>query len=134
MTIRRAVLVAGALALASSTCNDSPTGASQPVKGFLEISMTTPTNDDGGIMLVVSGGVVDSVRSSYPNVLSRSESASSTRIIVGGNLTGGKIVEIWVPDTRKVADYSATVLEVAARGNFTQRATGGYTLTVARPQ
>lgn len=133
MTIRSALMIAGALALVSTTCNDSPTEGSAPVKGYLEITMTTPANDDGGIMLIVTGGVVDSARSSYPNVLSRSESASSARIIVGGNLTSGKIAEIWVPDTRKVAQYTASVLEVAARGTFVQRSIGGYSVTVTRP-
>lgn len=134
MKLRNAFVFAALIAssVAVATCGDSPTGNSKSQAGWLAVNMTTPASDDGGIMFVVGGGTVDSARSSYPNVLTRSESATSFRVIVGGNLAGGKIAELWVPDVRKAAQYTATTVEVATRGTFAQRAVTGYTLTVVR--
>jgi hypothetical protein len=134
MTVRRVFAIAATFSVVviASTCDDSPAGGSGPTAGWLAVEMTTPNGDDGGIMFVVTGGVVDSVRSSYPNVLSRVESASSIRIVVGGNLAAGKIAEIWVPDSRTIADYSAMPVEAAARGTFAQRPATGYTLKLSR--
>src|SRR5689334_19363367 len=110
MTLRRGFMIAATFSLAAiaSTCKDSPSEGSGAAAGWVAVDMTTPNGDDGGIMFIVTGGIVDSVRSSYPNVLSRDESATTMRIVVGGNLAAGKIAEIWIPDTRKVAQYSAT--------------------------
>ena len=136
MNLRRGLLMALTLSVAATalTCKDSTSDDSDPVAGWLAIEMTPPNGDDGGIMFIVTGGTVDSVRSSHPNVLSRTESATSMRVVVAGNLTAGKIAEIWVPDTRRVAEYSATPVETASRGTFAQRATTGYTLKLSRGQ
>ena len=134
MTLRRGFVIAATFSLAAITltCKDSPSEGSVAAAGWLAVEMTTPNADDAGIMFIVNGGVVDSARSTYPNVLSRSESATSMRVVVGGNLVAGKIAEIWVPDTRKVAQYSATPVEAAASGTFAQRPITGYTLKLSR--
>jgi hypothetical protein len=136
MSMRRGLKMAVTVSIAAValTCKDSTSGDSGPVAGWVAIDMTTPNGDDGGIMFLVAGGAVDSVRSSYPNVLSRAESATSMRIVVAGNLTAGKIADIWVPDARNVSEYSATPVETAARGTFAQRATTGYSLKLTRVQ
>lgn len=125
--------VAVALTMSVATCRDSPSGASAPLEGWLSLDLVTPNGDDGGIMLVIAGGVVDSVRSVHPHVISRAESATATRVVIGGNIEGGQIAEVWVPDTRKVAQYSASAVEVASRISFSQRPVAGYTLTLVRP-
>ena len=134
MTLRRRLVVATTFSLAAMTmtCKDSPSEGSVPVKGWLAVELTTPNADDGGIMFIATGGAIDSVRSTFPNVLSRAESATSMRVVVGGNLSSGKIAEIWVPDTRKFEQYSATPVEVATRGTFAQRPVTGYTLKLTR--
>lgn len=134
MRMRRAFIVAATLSVAAIavTCSDNPSEGGRATAGWLAVEMTTPNGDDGGIMFIVNGGVVDSVRSTYPNVLSRTESASSMRVVVGGSLAAGKIAEIWVPDTRKLTAYSATPVEAAARGTFAQRPITGYTLKLSR--
>jgi hypothetical protein len=133
MKMRRILVTSAICVLAASvtTCKDTPSEGSVAVAGWLAIEMTTPGGDDAGIMFVVSGGAIDSVRSTYPNVLSRVEGASSTRIVVGGNLVAGKIAEVWVPDVRKSASYEAQPLEVAARQSFAQRTLTGYVLAVS---
>lgn len=134
MKLRRGFMMAATFSIAAIalTCKDSPSEGSGVVAGWLAVGMATPNADDAGIMFIVTGGVIDSVRSSHPNVLSLSQSGGSMRVVVGGNLTNGKIAEIWVPDTRKVAQYTATPVEVAVRGTFAQRPTTGYVLTLSR--
>jgi hypothetical protein len=133
MTLRRGLRIVATISIAAIalTCKDS-TSSSGPETGWLAVTMATPNGDDGGLMFIVTGGAIDSVRSTYPNVLSRSESASSMRVVVAGNLAAGKIAEIWVPDVQRLAQYSVTPVEAAARGTFTQRPIAGYTLTLAK--
>ena len=129
---RRDALALVLIAAIALTCKgDSPTEP-VPEPGWLRVSLSTPNGDDGGIMFVVGGGVVDYVRSSHPHGLTRSEEPTTHRIIVGGSIGNGVIAQIWVPDQRKVADYSATVLEVARRGTFGQRLATGYSLSIQR--
>jgi hypothetical protein len=136
VTLRRGLMIAATFSLSAVTltCKDSPSEGSDASAGWMAVEMTSPNGDDGGIMFIVTGGIIDSVRSTYPNVLSRTESATTMRVVVGGNLATGKIAEIWVPDTRRVAQYSATPVEAAVRGTFVQRPITGYTLKLSRIQ
>jgi hypothetical protein len=53
-----------------------------------------------------------------------------TRFAVTGTLTNGAVVTIGVADTRKAAQYVATVRAVAA-SDFQLRLLTGYSLTVS---
>jgi hypothetical protein len=130
MPIRTFVRVAmlGATALLLATCKDS---ASPPPPGWLSVRLITPNFDDGGVFFTIDGAHVDSVRSHYPHLVSRAESETVHRIVVGGIVNGGEIAEIWVDDTRSLDRYVTTVHEVAVRGTFAQRPITGYSIELS---
>jgi hypothetical protein len=95
--------------------------------------VTSPNSDDGGIMFVVRGGPIDSVRSPFADAFTRRLSASEWRLIVAGNVSSAVVARVWVPDLDAAAQYAATVEQVASGITYAQRATTSYALIVARP-
>jgi hypothetical protein len=128
-----AAVLAAILLLSCGDPSPSEPPPPDPIPGWLRIRFDTQNTDDGGIMFSVTGGQVDSIRSAYSDVFTSSGNPASRRVIVAGDLTsGGIIAEILVPDVQKVADYTATVEQVAARESFVQRAPSSVSLTVER--
>ena len=117
-----------ALVLALTTCK----GTEPAGPGWLNVRLTSPAADDGGVMFVVRGGPIDSVRSTFPDTFTSRVSASEWKVIVVGNVASTTVARVWVPDLDAVAQYSATVEQVASGVTFAQRAVGGYGLTVER--
>ena len=135
MSTRRSLRLAGILltALSVATCRDSAGNEKIPTPGWLSLSLTTPSADDGGILFTISGAVVDSVRSVHPYVITRREGESLMRVVIGGNLGTGMIGEVRVPDTRAAGAYAVVVQEVAVRATNQQRAPAGYAISVSAP-
>ncbi len=133
MTARRVVTTLAGLVLAGGvvTCGSEP--VAPPTPGWVNVRLTTPNLDDGGILFTVTGAQIDSVRSTFPNTFLRRESASSVRVVIVGNLAAGTVAQILVPSIGAAGTYGATVVEVATRGTFAQRPTAGYTLSVESP-
>ncbi len=123
----RALLLVG-LAAGVVTCSET-TEPSAP--GWLLVRLTTPNTDDGGILFTISGGSVDSVRSTYPNLFTEKDSLV-TQVVVAGDIVAGGIVEIRVPDLTASGSYVATVDQVATRTTFAQRSPQQYSLAVER--
>lgn len=119
-------LLAAALLL---TCGES---TEPPTPGWIDVRLDTPNTDDGGIIFVVSGGQIDSVRSAL-DVFSSRQSETSWRVLVAGNARAGVIAQLWVQDVTSDSAYAAVVEEVASRTTFEQRPLSGYALTVQRP-
>lgn len=127
---RLALLLPVALAAGLTTC-----GGTEPAgPGWLNVRLTSPNADDGGVMFTVRGGTVDSVRSTFPDTYLNRVSQSETGIIVVGAVRSGVVARLWVPDLDAAAQYAATMEQVASGTTFEQRALTGYTLTVERPQ
>lgn len=102
----------------------SPTGAT------LEINLATPAQDDGAVLFTVMGGPIDSVESAGHALYSSRPEANTLQVIVTGNLRAGTIARIHIADERLVAQYSATINQVAARTTYAQRDPGAYSLTL----
>jgi len=102
--------------------------------GWLVVDLVSPHQDDGGLLFTVTGARVDSVRlpSGY-QAAARQVSASSWRVLLTGNLVEGTVGRIFVPDVRRVADYRATIEQVAARGTYVQRDPSTYALRIRTP-
>ncbi|MFL5515059.1 MAG: hypothetical protein ACJ8DJ_02815, partial [Gemmatimonadales bacterium] len=64
----------------------------------------------------------------------RTESSSvgtaPLRIVVSGTLRDGKLVRIWVPDRTRASDYSAAVVEAAARNTYLLQDVADYRIDV----
>ena len=126
MTASRPYLWLGAMLLLAA-CSNS-TG---PTAGILSLTVASPHKDDGGLMLTVYGGPVDSVEApGY--VIHAAHVADSVKMIVTGNLVSGVIVRVHIPDSRQASRYSARISQAAARQTYVQRDPASYTVSLAR--
>jgi len=121
-----------ALALAGGAGSCSSDGGTGPVAGVLTVALATPNpGGDGAILFRLSGPQVLTSVTAGPGLRVFSQALSlSTRVAVTGTLTNGAVVMIGVADTRKAAQYTATVQAVAAQ-DFQLRPLTGYSLTVS---
>ena len=127
--VRRLALVL-ALWPVLATCNG---GTEPPPAGWLALTLTSP-NADAGVLVSITGGTVDSVRTTRPQLVSRAVSETEFRLVIGGLVSSGVIAEILVPDVRRATSYTAVVHEAAAPGTYAQRAVTGYSVQiVAQP-
>ena len=123
-----AALIVASLAFVLVTCSESDPGPGPTGPGWLSLSLESPRSDDGGVLISVTGGQIDSVRSSYADLFSTTASQSA-RMIISGNIVSGVVAEIFVPDVGQSASYSVALDEVAAR-TFEQRNPADYSVAV----
>jgi len=116
-----------ALLVALGTCG----GPDLPTTGWLQVLLSSPNTDDGGVLFIVSGGPIDSVRSSYADFFAARQ-GGSWRMLVAGGLAPGVVAEVWVPDLGAVATYTGTVEQVAQRTTYAQRPTSAYRVSIER--
>jgi hypothetical protein len=120
--------LAAALALSGLACGeDRVSSATGP--GVLEVVLTTPSSDDGAILFQVDGTVDSMIAapgySGFSNV-----SPGFTRAVVTGSVSGGIIARLYIPDVSAAGQYSATLLQAAARNSFALQPVTGYALTL----
>ena len=130
----RRVLAATAVAIVVA-CKGDSTG---PVAGTLKVNLATPNSGaDGAVMLVLSSPVAPSSVAAGTGLLLWGAPVTSTTatIALTGTLSAGTILTLHVDDTKQVAQYSATLIQVAmSSAPFTLRPAllTGYSLTVAK--
>jgi hypothetical protein len=113
------------LVLAACSNNTGPTA------GILKVTVASPFQDDGAILLSVYGGPVDSVESvGYPIYSVRV--ADTVKIIVTGQLSSGVLARMHIPDARQASRYNAQIKQGAARQTYRLHEPGGYTVTLLR--
>jgi hypothetical protein len=105
-------------------------GSTEPTAGTLEVNLATPHADDGGLLLTIAGGPIDSIESAGNQLYTSKGEADSLRLIIAGQLTAGTIARIHIPDTRQAASYSAAVVQAAARAPYMQRDPASYSITL----
>lgn len=128
MRVLRVWALVAATALVAS-CGGSSGDSAEP--GVIRLTLDTPNTGDGAVLFRVTGEI-DSIQGgammqdgSYAAV------STYTRIVVSGNLTDGPVAYLFVPDTREISSYVATVEQVAVKATNAQRALAGYTITAA---
>jgi len=119
--------IAAIVALGAACGGDGPTG---PVAGPIELVLASPNSDDGAVLLTVSGGPMDSVAAVGYTTFSAPLSGTSAKVVVVGSVVSGTVARVWVPDRSKTAQYSVTLVEVAARGSYQLRPLQGYRVTI----
>jgi hypothetical protein len=105
-------------------------GSTGPTAGALKVNLVTPYADDGGILLTISGGPIDSVECLANRLYTYRVDANSLRVIIAGEIRAGTVALIRVPDTREASQYSAVVSQAAARPPYGQRDPALYTVTL----
>ena len=103
---------------------------SAPLSGPLDLVLQTPADNDGIVLVEVAGGTVDSVTALGYRTEASSVGTAPLRIVVSGPLEDGKLVRIWVPDRTRASDYSATVVEAAARSTYLLQDVADYRIEV----
>ena len=122
------VVVVGALGMLNG-CSGQP---SAPVGATLQVSLSTPFNDDGAVLFTVTGGRVDSVDAAgYTLYTSRTDPAT-LQVILTGDLSPGIVAHVHIPDERGASQYSATISQVAARETYIERDPASYRLELTR--
>lgn len=135
----RTVLVAFTVVAGAAACADQATAPppqppppppSPPGSGM--VSLVTPSDNDGAVRLTLRGpGLTTLALSGSGGVFyQRLVSDSEARLIVVGNLTAGPLVSFKMADGQPVSAYSATLEQVASRGDSLRLSLSGYNLTV----
>ena len=114
------------LILAILACHDDDKTVAPTGPGVLDVVLTTPNSDDGALLLTVDGAV-DSVQGD-PYVIFSTASGTGARIVVTGDVVGGVIARLYVPDVGTADQYLAYLDEVAQRGTFMLRPGTSYQL------
>jgi nucleoside phosphorylase len=97
-----------------------PTGRSP------DVVLTTPNTDDGAVLLTIDGAV-DSVQGTA-YVTFATASPTGARVVMTGNIAGGVIARLYVPDVSAADQYLPQLVEVAQRGTYALRPPTSYQL------
>jgi hypothetical protein len=101
--------------------------------GSFLLTLTTPNTDDAALLFELRGPGISAIHTLNPSVQLFADSSGTTiRGALFGPLTVGALVSFDVPDTTKLADYLASVLDVVGPGNGLRSSLTGYSLRVAR--
>jgi hypothetical protein len=125
--VKRLVLLL-AMAAGLSNCSGPP---SETVAATLAVTLSSPFTDDGALLFTISGGPVDSVETTGYTLYSYRPDGNTMEIIVTGQINSGAIARLYIGNERLTPQYSARVMQAAARSSYTQRDPGAYGLTLA---
>lgn len=118
--------IAALVPLSGCSNNTGPSGA------ILSVTFSGPHGDDGAVLLTITGGPVDSVEAVGYAVYTARSGTGPLKVIVTGDLGGGPIARLHVPDHRHAPFYTATVVQVAARRTYAQRDPAAYSASLAQ--
>jgi hypothetical protein len=124
-----------AVLVAASGCDGSspvdPTDNGTPlVPGWLTLVLSSPHDDDGGILFTVSGGPIADVEPLIDGFFTATEAAGTWTVLSTADFTDGPVARIFVPDVQAGASLQASVAQAAARETYVQRDVSGYALTI----
>jgi len=103
-----------------------------PASAALGLSLSSPAQNDGAVLLTIIGGPVDSIEATGYRIYSTSSGLNTYRVIIAGQLASGLVARVHIPDERRSADYAAIVEQVAARESYRQQDPAGYGLSFTR--
>ena len=142
--IRHVVLAGAAAAAGSCGGGDGGAAPTQPppsgqptapvaVPGTLTVRLVTPFNDDGAILLDITGPApVTDIAAAAQGVVAHARSnGNATRVAVFGSLGAGALVRFSVPDINAVQQYAVQVAEASDRASALRSSVTGYQLTIA---
>jgi len=131
--MRRALSVGTLLALlAGLGCGgDPPTIGPEP--GNLTVAYGGPSTTDGALLVLITGGPVESVSAlgGY-ELASGSAGTNATRVVVTGALATGDVFTVRVPDVAALSSYVALVEAAADRNTFALADPASYTAGLRR--
>ena len=123
----RRMLLLAALALGAACGGEEPTDG--PTPGVLVARLTTTHTQDGALLLRVVGPV-GAVSALGGYRVASATGGGATTIVVTGNIVGGDLLTLSVPDTRQLTSYSVEVEQAADRNTYALREPGSYSITL----
>jgi hydroxyethylthiazole kinase-like sugar kinase family protein len=117
--------------LVGATCQES---APAPVAGELTVNLTTPNNDDGALLVRVTGSGANTISGGSAacagcKLFFAQVSDTEFRAVITGTINAGAVARVAVSDVNNPASYSAQILDAASR-TYVRRATTGYSLSL----
>jgi hypothetical protein len=110
-------LGAGAVIVLGAACGGSdPTSDVPP--GSIEVVLQEGATNLGGMMLEISGGVVDSVTAAGYTTYSARYSGTATRVLVAGTVVPGLLAYAYLHDGQDPAAFTVTPLSAADATSF----------------
>ncbi len=132
VTYLRALALGVVVMLTSCGTEELPPGPVLPSgPGFLQMLLETPRSNDGGLLITISGGSLDSLRASQATVLTGPSGLTVQQVIIAGDVRAGVVLRFWVPERANIANYRAVLNQVATGGDYVQQSLTGYSLTIA---
>jgi hypothetical protein len=134
MMNRRIFFLALTAAASTPACDKTP--AAPAVAGPAVVSLTSPNDDDGGLLITLKGPGVSAVQSASSDYLVywRLAAENEIRILVLGELGPGPLVTAQLDAVNRLSDYSASIEQVATRGDALRAGIEGYELRLAAQQ
>lgn len=97
--------------------------------GAIAFDLETPHDNDGALVVMVSGGAVDSIAAAGGyHVYTAPASVGGMSALVTGVLGDGPLLTVYVPDVGQAAEYTAAVTQTAARSTYELRDPADYRL------
>lgn len=100
------------------------------VPGTLTVRLAGAGANDGAMVLVVSGGAVNSVDAVNGYEITSSTDSAGVHVMVVGNLADGALVRLHIPDLALANRYVAVIAQVADRSSYGLVDAAGYRVTV----
>jgi len=111
-------------------------GTTGPVAGTLRVNLADPNNgQDGALLLVLSAPVVTTSVAVEAGLTlwGAPVTTANATLVLTGTVSTGTILTLQVDDINKVAQYSATLQQVASSSDYSLRLPlAGYSLTVTK--
>jgi hypothetical protein len=123
----RLALIAGV----SLSCGDG-TGTVLPDPGPVTLVLTTPNSNDGAVLLDITGDAGIALQAQGYE-LAATPPGTGVRVLVRGDIVGGPIATLIVPDRHKLGRYTVALLQAVARGTYQQLPLAGYVVRLEMP-
>jgi len=121
------------LALVLGCTRDRPIEPPSKHAGSFALTLATPNTDDAALFFELRGPGITAIHATNAAAQLFADSTGTTiRGAIVGPLPVGALVRFDVPDTTKLTDYTASVLDVAGPDNTLRESLTGYALRVAR--
>lgn len=135
MELKRRLVCAVLLLTLAAACGEATTPSATAELQTLRLDLQTPHLDDGAVVLTVVGPDLSDPQPASPAYLLYSADAgvNRARIIVVGNLKAGPLMTFAIGPDHQLADYSASVEQVAARTDTLRATLSEYQLRVTVP-
>jgi len=120
------------LALAVLGCTrDRPIEPPSQQAGSFSLTLATPNTDDAALFFELRGPGITAIHATNAAAHLFADSAGTTiRGAIVGPLSVGALATFDVPDTTRVGDYTALVLDVAGPDNTLRASLTGYALRI----